>query len=106
MKNKSEKRIKWIYLLGIIPFFTGCAMGPPPPPPVFPGFEWLIIGLMVFIGIFLWKKFDSSEPLKTHYLTEVLNAINQRLKILEKKIDNLEETNEKKDEKKRENNSN
>ena len=95
MGKKLKKKTQWIYLSGIIPFLTGCTPGPPLPP-IFPGFEWLIIGFVVWIGIVLWRKHASAEPLKTHYLTEVLNAINQRLKILEGRIGELEEKKDKK----------
>ncbi len=80
-----------IYFLGSIVLLTGCAPGPPPPlPPIFPGFEWIIIAVVIFLGVFIWKRYSAKEPLKTNYITEALNAINQQLKQLEKKIDELE----------------
>ena len=87
--DKKSKQIKSIYFLGIFIFITGCTPGPPPPP-LFPGFEWLIIALAIFLAVFLWKRYLTEKPLKTNYLTDALNAINQQLKILEKKIDELE----------------
>jgi len=90
-----KKNIMWIYLTGIVLFLSECAPGPPPPPPIFHGFEWLIIGFMIWIGIFFWKKYTTAEPLKIHYLTELLNTIHQRLKSLEEKIEKLEEKEEK-----------
>ncbi len=89
------KKAKIIYYFSLIIFFAdlaGCAPGPPPPPPpIFPGFEWLIIAIVIFLGIVAWKKYSSTESLKTDYLTETLNAINKQLKQLEKKIEQLEE---------------
>ncbi|RLB79421.1 MAG: hypothetical protein DRH24_12625 [Deltaproteobacteria bacterium] len=87
--DKKSKKTKWIYLISIIPLLAGCAPGPPLPP-IFPGFEWLIIGFTIFLGIFVWKKYSSEEPVKTNYLTGAINDINHKLKELEKKIDELE----------------
>ena len=81
-------KVQRIFFIGIMAFVASCAPGPPPPP-MFPGFEWLIIGLIVFVSIFLWKEISFKEPLKTNYLTEAINAINRQLKELEKKIDEL-----------------
>ncbi len=95
METRLKKKTAWIYLPGIAVVFTGCAPGPPPPP-IFPGFDWLVIGTVFLIWIFLWKKYASAAPSKTHYLTDMLNAINQRLKVLEDKIKKLEEKANKK----------
>jgi len=86
--DKSSKKTKLIYTLGILAFLTSCTPGPPPP--IFPGFEWVIIAVLIFLGVFLWKRYSTQEPLKTNYITDALNAINQQLKELEKKIDELE----------------
>ena len=80
-----------VYIWGFLLLFTGCAPGPPPPPPVLPGFGWLIIGLVIFLGVTLWKSYSARDPLNTNYLTESLNAINKRLKELEKKIEEMEQ---------------
>ena len=88
--NKRSKKTKLIFLLGILVFLTSCAPGPPPPPPIFPGFEWVIIAAIILFGIFLLKTFSTKKPLETNYITDALNAINQQLKELEKKIDALE----------------
>ncbi len=87
--NKKLKITKLIYFLSILVLLTSCAPGPPLPP-IFPGFEWVIIALVIFLGVILWKRYLTQEPLKTNYITEALNAINQQLKELEKKIDELE----------------
>ncbi len=87
--DKKSKISILIYSLGILAFLTSCAPGPPPPP-IFPGFEWVIIAVVIFLGVFLWKRYSTQEPLKTNYITDALNAINQQLKELEKKIDALE----------------
>ncbi len=80
---------KIIYFIAIFPLLNGCAPGPPPPP-IFPGFEWVIIAVVIFLGFFLWKRLSTQKPLETNYITDALNAINQQLKELEKKIDELE----------------
>jgi len=106
MKKFMKKGKKWFWLLVITIMVTGCAPGPPPPP-IFPGLEWIIVAVLVIAaGILLWRKLDVSQPAKEDHLTEVLNAINQRMKILEEKIDKLEEMSKKKNEKENENNTN
>ncbi len=75
-------------------FITGCAPGPLPSP-VFPGLigmglAWIFMGIIMAGGIFLWKKYNSSESSKANYLTEALNAINKRLKNLEEKMEQME----------------
>ncbi len=89
--HKRIKNIKTICLISSVFMLTGCAPGPPlpPPPMIFPGFGWIIIGLIVFLSIVLWKKIPPNEPIKIDYLTEAINAINKQLKELEKKIDEL-----------------
>ena len=96
MGKKSGEKTKWIFSLGIISFLTGCAP-PPPLPPIFPGFEWLIIGIVIWIGVFLWKKYSSEKPVQKDYVTDALNAINNQLKILEKRIKKFEEEKYKKE---------
>jgi len=86
---KQARNISLIF--GMFFLLTGCAPGPPIPP-IFPHFEWLIITfiLIVFFCILGWQKFLPEKPVKIDYLTEALNAINQKLIELEKKIDELE----------------
>ena len=88
--NKSSNKTKLFYLLGILAFLTSCAPSMPPPPPIFPGFEWIIIAVIIFLGVFLLKRTQDKKPEDTNYITDALNAINQQLKELEKKIDELE----------------
>jgi hypothetical protein len=105
MKRFIQKSKKWLWLPVIAFLVTGCAPGPPPPP-VFPGFEWFIIAVLVMgAGILLWRKLDVSKPPKEDHLTEVLNEMNRQLKKLEEKLDNLEKISKKPDEK-NENNKN
>ncbi len=87
--NKRSKKTKLIYLLGVLVFLTSCSPGPPPPP-IFPGFEWVIIAVVILLGVFLLQRVPTKKPLETNYITDALNAINQQLKELEKKIDELE----------------
>jgi len=86
-----------LFPLVLIPFIAGCAPGPPLPP-LFPGFEWLIIALAIWLAAFLWKKHISTEPLQSHYITEMLNAIHQQLNALEKRIELLEKRHKKNEE--------
>ncbi len=88
----------WFVLTIILPF-SGCAPGPPPPP-VFPGLfgfgmGWLVIGILIWAGILFLKNSRPEEKPKADYLTEALNAINQRLKTLEEKMEQREEHNHK-----------
>ncbi len=87
---KQSKNTPLIFF-GLVALLSGCAPGPPLPP-IFPGFDWLIMAfvIVVFSGVFGWRKFSSEKPVKTDYLAEALNAINQKLIELEKKIDILE----------------
>ncbi len=87
--KKISKKTKLIYLSGILVFLTSCAPGPPPPP-IFPGVEWIIIAVVIFLGVFLLKRVPVKKPEETNYITDALNAINQQLKELEKKIEELE----------------
>ena len=91
MQKHADKKAKWLPLPATIMFVYGCA---PVPPPVSPelfvlGFRWLSAGLLVGLGIWGWKKYCSTKPPKTDYLIEALNAINQRLVILEKQIEEI-----------------
>lgn len=102
MKQFLLKNIKWLWLFVVVLLLTGCAPGPPPPP-VFPGFEWIIVAVLVIAaGVLLWRKLDVSQPKKEDHFTEVLNDIHRRLKELEEKLDKLEKT-DKKENKKNEN---
>ena len=95
MKQILLKNKKWLALPVLALLATGCAPGPPPPP-VFPGFEWIIVAVLVIAaGILLWRKLDVSQPKKEDHLTEVLNDIHHQLKNLEKKIDKLDKLNRK-----------
>jgi len=96
MDTQSNKSIL-IYFLGILLLLTGCGPGPPLPP-IRPVFEWLFIALVVYLGVFSWKKYSSEKPaqisekpVQTDDLGEALHVINQQLKELEKKIDELRE---------------
>ncbi len=97
MKQFLTKNKKWLALPLLALLATGCAPGPPPPP-LFPGFEWIIVAILIIAaGILLWRKLDVSQPKKEDHLTEVLNDIYRQLKNLEKKIDQLEKQNKKED---------
>ena len=99
MKKFLQKSKKWLGLPALVLLVTGCAPGPPPPP-VFPGFEWIIVAVLVIAaGVLLWRKLDVSRPTKDDHITEVLNDIHRQLKTLEKKMDKLEKRNKKEDKK-------
>ena len=93
--------MKWFALPAIGLPVCGCAPGPLPP--IFPGLVgfglgWLLVALLVWIGFLLWEKHGSPDSPKTDYLTEALNAVNQRLTILEDKIAQIEKGQPKKPE--------
>ncbi len=95
MKRLKERDFKWVFIVIVVLLATGCAPGPPPPP-VFPGFEWIIVAVLVIAaGVLLWRKLDVSQPKKEDHLAEVLNAIHRQLKELEEKIDKLEKMDKK-----------
>ncbi len=84
-------------VLIIVLLATGCAPGPPPPipPGLFSaGIGWIVVGLLIWGAILLWKNPNSTKPNKTDQLTETLNAINERLTALEEKMNQLEKNKE------------
>ncbi len=88
-----RKKAEWFPILIIVLLITGCAPGPPPPipPGLFSaGIGWILVGLLVWGAILLWKNFNSNKVTKTDYLIDALNAINDRLSALEKKINQSE----------------
>ncbi|MBW1981268.1 MAG: hypothetical protein JRJ12_08590 [Deltaproteobacteria bacterium] len=92
-KYSSKKTAKFL-VPAIALLCDGCALNGPPPP-VFPGlfnssFAWLVIGLLLMIGILAWKKLSYSRLPPIDYLTDAVNAINERLTILEQKIEQAE----------------
>jgi len=101
MQGSLRKRTRLWSILAIASLLTGCAPGPPPPP-IFPGLfgfglGWLITGILIWTG-FLFLKNRPKEKPKTDHLTEAMNAINQRLKVLEEKIEQMENNNHRKTE--------
>ncbi len=97
MRIDRHLKTRWIPLLAVVPVVGGCAPGPPPP--VFPalfglGAGWLIIGLLAWIGIMLWKRGGPQPPRRTDYLTEAINGIQKRLNLLEDRIEQLEKRRE------------
>ncbi len=84
---------KGFLVLIILLLITGCAPGLPPPipPGLFSaGIGWIVVGLLIWGAILLWKNLNSTKTNKTDQLTDVLNAINDRLTALEEKINQLE----------------
>ncbi len=86
-------KLGWAPLLAVVLAATGCAPGPPPP--VFPalfgfGVGWLIVALLAWIGIMLWKRHGPEPSRRTDYLTEAINGIHKRLNLLEDRIEQLE----------------
>ncbi len=97
MKQFLSKNKKWFWLSAVILLVTGCAPGPPPPP-VFPGFEWIIVAVLVIAaGVLLWRKLDVSQPKKEDHFTEVLNDIHRRLRDIEEKLDKTDKKENKND---------
>jgi len=84
-------QVKFGVLLGSLGLMVGCApLGPPPPLVMGPG-AWSGIGwlFLVVVGAGIWllirKSFSDSSPKRDH-LVETLNDIHERLKNLERKI--------------------
>ncbi len=77
---------------------SGCAPGPPPPPipPGLPGMiiGWIVIALLVWCAVLLWKHLSSAKTDKTDHLTNAINSMNKRIVRLEKKMDELERNKE------------
>jgi outer membrane murein-binding lipoprotein Lpp len=92
MRRYLCKETKWFLVLIIALFVAGCAPGPPPiPPGLFgAGFGWLMVGLLVWGAILLWKNLNSTKTTKTDHLADALNAINERLTALEEKMEQSE----------------
>jgi len=88
------KKVAWLLLvLSMLMVITGCAPGPPPPLPPWlfgAGANWIAMMLLVWISLLLWKNLDMSRSHSQDHLTEALNAINDRLTVLEEKIERLE----------------
>ncbi len=81
------------FLLGfLLLFLGGCApVGAPPPPGFFlMGFNWLVIGLIIVGAFLLWHYLSSTKERGSAHITDAINAINSRLNILEKKIEEIE----------------
>ncbi len=93
MHTVRHLKIRSAPLLAVVLTAGGCAPGPPPP--VFPalfgfGVSWLIVGLLAWIGVMLWKRRGPEPPRRTDYLTEAINGIHKRLNLLEDRIEQLE----------------
>jgi len=87
------KRIQGIVILIIMLSISGCTPAPMPPipPGLFgAGIGWIIVGLFLWGAILLWKNLNSIKKTKTKDFTDAINAINDRLTILEKKMSQLE----------------
>ncbi len=90
-----------IFCLAMLPLLLqGCTLGPPPPcigdPRIF-GMGWLILPLIIILIIIFWKKSNTTEQTSSiDYLVEALNDINERLKKLSKRLDDMEKENRKK----------
>ena len=87
------KRTQGIVILIIMLSISGCAPAPMPPipPGLFgAGIGWIIVGLFLWGAILLWKNLNSIKNTKTKDFTDAINAINDRLTILEKKMSQLE----------------
>ena len=84
---------KTVVIIVFLWLLTGCALGPHAPPLFGPNIGawmgWVIAGLVI-IGVWiLLRRTDLSHSSQKEYLTNALNDLNERLKILEDKIDKL-----------------
>ncbi len=84
-------RARWVVLL-ILAFIGGCAPGPPPPVP--PGLfsnllSWILVALLVWICVLLWRNATKGPDKKTDHLADAMNQINERLSVLEEKIEQM-----------------
>ncbi|RUM74159.1 MAG: hypothetical protein DSZ10_02110 [Sulfurovum sp.] len=87
------KRTAVFPVLIIVLFIAGCAPGPPPPMPpglFSAGIGWIMVGLLVWGVILLWKNLNSTKTTNMDHLTDALNAINDRLAALEQKMNQAE----------------
>ncbi len=86
------KSARWM-VLSIVAFIGGCAPGPPPPVP--PGlfsnlFSWFLLALLVWICVLLWRNSTKGQDNnKADHLTDAMNQINERLTVLEEKIEQM-----------------
>ena len=97
MDRHLRKRIEGSPVLIILLLITGCTPGPPPPipPGLFSaGIGWIVVGLLIWGAILLWKNLNSTKTNKTDQLTDALNAINDRLTALEEKMNQPEKNKE------------
>ena len=83
-------KIKQLFFFSLMFLIAGCAPGPPLPP-LLHGFGWLIAGLVLWIGYLFLTKNNDVAPTKKQYQDEILNSVNHRLKVLEDKIEKIEE---------------
>ena len=87
-------KVAWLLIvLSAVMLITGCAPGPPPPLPPWlfgAGTNWIAMILLVWISLLLWKNLNINRSHNQDHLTEALNAINDRLTVLEEKIQQLE----------------
>ena len=96
MSARLNAKKTWLLAIITVPVAAGCAPGPAPPlPPALlgQGAVWLIAGLLVWIGIMLWKNLKPGQPDENHHITAALNSINERLAELEAKMEQLEKNN-------------
>ncbi len=97
MRRYVRNTVKGVPIFVLLLIASGCALGPlpPTPPGLFgAGISWIITGLLVWCAILLWKILNSYQKPGTDHLTDAINAINDRLTILEERMNQEERNNE------------
>jgi len=93
--GKTFSKIIICVLLGLS--LSGCGPRPPVPPVLGPGIGpwlgWIVGGLAIVGGWLIFKRPTSPSQPNNEYLINALNDINERLRVLEEKIDKMEKNN-------------
>ncbi len=97
MEKRLSERIRSVPVLILVLIISGCALGPAPPIPpglLGGGMNWIVVGLLVWSVILLWRNLNSNKTTRTDHLIDAINNISDRLATLEKKINQQEQDKE------------